>query len=71
MKAEKKKTRKTLIKELEFYREKYTHAIYSIMEMRHALGDTEATWSHVEVVNKIKELTGTLEKEDVESQPNE
>ena len=29
---------------------------YSIMEIRHALGDTDAKWSHPEVVAKIKEL---------------
>lgn len=55
----KKVTKQQLIKEvqsLESYRELYTKAVYSIMEIRHALGDTDAKWSHPEVVKKIEEL---------------
>jgi len=53
---ERKKTKKTLQSELDEATQRYTRAIYSIMEFRHALGDTEAKWSHDEVVAKIKEL---------------
>lgn len=53
---ERNKTKKTLKAELNEATQRYTRAIYSIMEIRHALGDTDAKWSHPEVVAKIKEL---------------
>jgi len=52
----KKKTRKQILKEYEALNKNYVHAIYSIMEIRHAAGDEEATLSHKELVEKIKEL---------------
>jgi len=58
---QKKVTRKELlktIKSLESYRELYTKAVYSIMEIRHALGDTDAKWSHPELIENIKKLVG-------------
>lgn len=52
----KKKTRKQILKELDQTQQNYTRAIYSIMEIRHAVGDTDAELSHQELVEKIKEL---------------
>lgn len=56
---ERKKTRKTLLKENEILNGRYTQAIYTIMEMRHALGDKDGKWKHPEVMKKIHELMGT------------
>jgi hypothetical protein len=52
----KKKTRKQILKELDQTQQNYTRAIYSIMEIRHAVGDENAELSHQELVEKIKEL---------------
>ena len=52
----KKKTRKQILKELEETQQNYTRAIYSIMEIRDAVGDTDALLTHRELVDKIKEL---------------
>ena len=52
----KKKTRKQILKELDQAQQNYTRAIYSIMEIRQAVGDTEAKLTHRELVDKIKEL---------------
>jgi len=49
-------TRKKILKENEELRANYMHAIYSIMEIRQAVGDTEAKLSHKELVEKIKKL---------------
>jgi hypothetical protein len=49
-------TRKKLIKENEELRTNYMHAIYSIMEIRQAVGDTESKLPHRELVDKIKAL---------------
>ena len=49
-------TRKKILKENEELRANYMHAIYSIMEIRQAVGDTEAKLSHKELVEKIKSL---------------
>lgn len=49
-------TRKKILKELEETRANYMHAIYSIMEIRQAIGDTDAKLSHKELIEKIKEL---------------
>ena len=56
MKTKSKITRKKILKELEETRANYMHAIYSIMEIRQAIGDTDAKLSHKELVEKIKEL---------------
>jgi hypothetical protein len=52
----KKKTRNQILKEYDEMRANYTHAIYSIMEIRQAVGDDKAELSHRDLVNKIKEL---------------
>ena len=52
----KKITRKKVLEENEMLRTNYTHAIYSIMEIRQAVGDTESTLSHRDLVDKIKAL---------------
>lgn len=52
----KKKTRKQILKEFDELRQNYMHAIYSIMEIRQAVGDTDAKLTHKELVDKIKEL---------------
>ena len=52
----KKITRKNVLKENEDLRKNYMHAIYSIMEIRQAVGDTESTLSHRDLVDKIKAL---------------
>ena len=52
----KKKTRKQILKELDEMRQNYTRAVYSIMEIRHAIGDEDAKLTHTELVDKIKEL---------------
>ena len=49
-------TRKKLVSTANNYKELYTQAVYSIMEIRHAMGDINAEWSHKELVDKIKEL---------------
>ena len=49
-------TRKKILKELEETRANYMHAIYSIMEIRQAVGDVESTLPHKELVDKIKKL---------------
>lgn len=49
-------TRKKLIKENEELRSNYMHAIYSIMEIRQAVGDKESTMPHRDLVDKIKAL---------------
>jgi hypothetical protein len=49
-------TRKKLLKENEELRSNYMHAIYSIMEIRQAIGDVESTLPHRELVDKIKAL---------------
>ncbi len=49
-------TRKKILKENEELRANYMHAIYSIMEIRQAVGDTDAKLSHKELVEKIKTL---------------
>tara|TARA_R110002153_G_scaffold69173_1_gene183182 strand:- start:4855 stop:5052 length:198 start_codon:yes stop_codon:yes gene_type:complete len=51
-----KLTRKQLEENVESFRNLYTKAVYSIMEVRHAMGDTEAKWSHTELIEKIKSL---------------
>ena len=53
---QKSNSRKKLTSNLNDFRDLYTKAVYSIMEIRHALGDTDAKWSHPEVIEKIKEL---------------
>ena len=52
----KKITRKKVLQENEDLRKNYLHAIYSIMETRQAVGDTESTLSHRDLVDKIKAL---------------
>ena len=52
----KKITRKKVLQENEELRQNYLHAIYSIMEIRQAVGDTESTLSHRDLVDKIKAL---------------
>jgi len=52
----KKITRKKVLEENEELRKNYVHAIYSIMEIRQAVGDTESTLSHRDLVDKIKAL---------------
>ncbi len=52
----KKITRKKILQENEDLRKNYMHAIYSIMEIRQAVGDTESTLSHRDLVDKIKAL---------------
>jgi hypothetical protein len=49
-------TRKKILKQNEELRANYMHAIYSIMEIRQAVGDTDAKLSHKELVEKIKSL---------------
>ena len=49
-------TRRKVLKENEELRTNYMHAIYSIMEIRQAVGDTEGKLSHRELVDKIKAL---------------
>ena len=49
-------TRKKLLKENEELRSNYMHAIYSIMEIRQAVGDVESTLPNRELVDKIKKL---------------
>jgi len=53
-----KVTRKQLQQNLNSFRELYTKAVYSIMEIRHALGDTDAKWTHPELIENIKKLVG-------------
>lgn len=60
----KKKTRKQILKEFDELRQNYMHAIYSIMEIRQAVGDTDAKLSHKELIDKIKELKGYDEHSD-------
>jgi len=52
----KKITRKKVLEENEELRKNYVHAIYSIMEIRQAVGDTESKLSHRDLVDKIKAL---------------
>ena len=52
----KKITRKKVLEENEELRQNYVHAIYSIMEIRQAVGDTESELSHRDLVDKIKAL---------------
>tara|TARA_R110001632_G_scaffold211908_1_gene337526 strand:+ start:321 stop:551 length:231 start_codon:yes stop_codon:yes gene_type:complete len=52
----KKITKKSVLKENDELRKNYMHAIYSIMEIRQAVGDTESTLSHRDLVDKIKAL---------------
>ena len=52
----KKITRKKVLEENEMLRTNYAHAIYSIMEIRQAVGDTESTLSHRDLVDKITAL---------------
>ena len=52
----KKVTRKKLLKELEETRSNYMYAIYSIMEIRQAVGDEKREMSHRDLVDKIKTL---------------
>ena len=60
----KKKTRKQILKELDETQQNYTRAIYSIMEIRHVVGDENAELSHRDLVDKIKELyDGQTEKD--------
>ena len=49
-------TRKKLLKELEETRSNYMYAIYSIMEIRQAVGDIKSILPHRDIVNKIKAL---------------
>ena len=57
-------TRKKLQKELEEVRSNYMYAIYSIMEIRQAVGDKESTMSHRDLVDKIQALyDASLESE--------
>ena len=49
-------TRRKVLKENEELRTNYMHAIYSIMEIRQAIGDTEGELSHRELVERIKVL---------------
>ena len=46
----------TLRKEINELRSNYMHAIYSIMEIRQAIGDVDSKMSHRELVDKIKAL---------------
>jgi|LULO01.1.fsa_nt_gb CDGSH-type Zn-finger protein len=55
----KKVTRKKLLKELEETRSNYMYAIYSIMEIRQAVGDEKSEMSHRDLVDKIKNLYDT------------
>ena len=55
---QKSNSRKRLTANLNDYRDLYTKAVYSIMEIRHALGDTDAKWSHPELIENIKKLVG-------------
>jgi hypothetical protein len=55
-KPQQKITKKKIKEELEHYQNLYTKAIYSIMEIRYAMGDTEAKWSHPELMDNIKKL---------------
>jgi len=52
----KKITKKSVLKENDELRKNYMHAIYSIMEIRQDVGDTESTLSHRDLVDKIKAL---------------
>jgi hypothetical protein len=61
----KKITRKKVLEENEELRKNYMHAIYSIMEIRQAVGDTESTMSHRDLVDKIKALYEESNKEKV------
>ena len=54
----KKIPRKKLLKELEETRSNYMYAIYSIMEIRQAVGDEKSEMSHRDLVDKIKNLYG-------------
>lgn len=65
-----KVTKKQLEESVESFRNLYTKAVYSIMEVRHAMGDVDAKWSHPELIEKIKELKELEPKEKVE-QPAE
>ena len=49
-------TRKKLLKEHEEMSKNYMMAIYSIMEIRQAVGDKDSTMSHRDLVDKIKAL---------------
>ncbi len=49
-------TRKKLLKELDELRTNYQYAIYSIMEIRQAVGDKESNMPHRELVDKIAAL---------------
>ena len=64
-------TRKQLKENLDSYRDLYTKAVYSIMEIRHALGDTDAKWSHPEVIEKIKKLMELEPKEEPKKEESE
>lgn len=48
--------RKKLLKDLEEVRSNYMYAIYSIMEIRQAVGDEKSEMPHRELVDKIKAL---------------
>ena len=57
-------TRKKLQKEHEEMSQNYMRAIYSIMEIRQAVGDKDATMSHRDLVDKIQALyDASLESE--------
>ena len=64
-------TRKKLVSTANNYKELYTQAVYSIMEIRHALGDTDAKWSHPEVIEKIKKLMELEPKEEPKKEESE
>ena len=58
-------TRKKLQKEHEEMSKNYMMAIYSIMEIRQAVGDKDSTMSHRDLVDKIKALyDASLESEE-------
>ena len=52
----KKITKKSVLKENDELRKNYMHAIYSIMEIRQDVGDTESTLSHRDLVDEITSL---------------
>ena len=68
---QKSNSRKRLTANLNDYRDLYTKAVYSIMEIRHALGDTDAKWSHPEVIEKIKKLMELESKEEPKKEESE
>ena len=56
--------RKKLLKQLEETRSNYMYAIYSIMEIRQAVGDEKSEMPHRDLVDKIKALyDASLESE--------